>query len=166
MAANSYFEVLARIAEALEQQGGFREGLKGQRFDFETDDGDGVLPVMNTVRVHFETVGVRCSAAKSDQRLSGHKRLCDKGLRLRRNERADGRKTKRMHHRMGACLRQYEKPFAVPRRHIQTRLRLGEIGYEAKSFADIVQKLRLSPGNLRMRSTKPTNIVHADPPFP
>lgn len=39
MATNSYFEVLARIADALERQGGFREGLKGQRFDFETDDG-------------------------------------------------------------------------------------------------------------------------------
>lgn len=36
---NTYNEELARIAEALEAQGGFREGLKGQRFDFATDDG-------------------------------------------------------------------------------------------------------------------------------
>lgn len=39
MPTNSYFEVLTRIALAMEAQGGFREGLKGQRFDFATDDG-------------------------------------------------------------------------------------------------------------------------------
>lgn len=39
MQGNSYFEVLTRIAFALEAQGGFREGLKGLRFDFATDDG-------------------------------------------------------------------------------------------------------------------------------
>lgn len=36
---NNYYEILGRIAEALEAQGGFREGLKGQRFDLSTDDG-------------------------------------------------------------------------------------------------------------------------------
>ena len=39
MQGNSYFEVLARIAAAMEAQGGFRDGLKGQRFDLATDDG-------------------------------------------------------------------------------------------------------------------------------
>ena len=36
---NSYFAVFDRMASALESQGGFREALKGQRFDFATDDG-------------------------------------------------------------------------------------------------------------------------------
>ena len=39
MGENSYTEVFNRIAAALEAQGGFREGLKGQVFDFATDDG-------------------------------------------------------------------------------------------------------------------------------
>ena len=39
MGENSYHEVFKRIAAALEGQGGFREALKGQRFDFRTDDG-------------------------------------------------------------------------------------------------------------------------------
>ena len=39
MPENSYFEVFNRMASALEAQGGFREGLKGQQFDFATDDG-------------------------------------------------------------------------------------------------------------------------------
>ena len=36
---NSYFGVLNRIADAVERQGGFSDALKGQRFDFSTDDG-------------------------------------------------------------------------------------------------------------------------------
>lgn len=39
MPENSYFAVFDRMAAALEAQGGFREGLRGQRFDFATDDG-------------------------------------------------------------------------------------------------------------------------------
>ena len=39
MGENSYHEVFRRMAEALEAQGGFREALMGQSFDFRTDDG-------------------------------------------------------------------------------------------------------------------------------
>lgn len=36
---NSYFAAFDRIAAALEALGGFRDALKGQVFDFATDDG-------------------------------------------------------------------------------------------------------------------------------
>ena len=36
---NSYFSQLNRIADALGNLGAFRSALKGQVFDFETDDG-------------------------------------------------------------------------------------------------------------------------------
>lgn len=39
MGENSYHEVFSQMVEALRAQGGFREALKGQRFDFRTDDG-------------------------------------------------------------------------------------------------------------------------------
>ncbi|MBR0242151.1 MAG: hypothetical protein IJQ54_06450 [Kiritimatiellae bacterium] len=39
MPENSYFAQLDRIAAALEALGAFRNALKGQVFDFATDDG-------------------------------------------------------------------------------------------------------------------------------
>ena len=39
MPQNSYYDVFNRMASAMEAQGGFRDGLKGQMFDFATDDG-------------------------------------------------------------------------------------------------------------------------------
>ena len=39
MPSNAYFEQLDRIAAALEAVGAFRDALKGQSFDFATDDG-------------------------------------------------------------------------------------------------------------------------------
>ena len=49
--ANSYFGQLNRIAEAMERQNGFRDALKGQVFDFATDDGirDAVAAVARTL---------------------------------------------------------------------------------------------------------------------
>ena len=39
MPENSYFAAFDRIAAALENLGGFRDALKGQVYDFSTDDG-------------------------------------------------------------------------------------------------------------------------------
>lgn len=39
MAENTYTAQFERMATALEAQGGFRDALKGQVFDFSTDDG-------------------------------------------------------------------------------------------------------------------------------
>ena len=39
MPENSYFAAFERIANALEALGAFRNALKGQVFDFATDDG-------------------------------------------------------------------------------------------------------------------------------
>lgn len=39
MPENSYFAAFDRIANALEALGAFRNALKGQVFDFATDDG-------------------------------------------------------------------------------------------------------------------------------
>ena len=39
MPENSYFAAFDRIAAALESLGAFRNALKGQVFDFATDDG-------------------------------------------------------------------------------------------------------------------------------
>lgn len=36
---NNYHADFERIIEALQSQSAFRDALKGQRFDFETDDG-------------------------------------------------------------------------------------------------------------------------------
>lgn len=55
---NSYFGQLNRIAKALEEQNGFRVALKGQTFDFSTDDG-----VRTAVAVVARTLGAEVNNA-------------------------------------------------------------------------------------------------------
>ena len=55
---NSYFGQLNRIAKALEEQNGFRDALKGQTFDFATDDG-----VRNAIAVVARTLGAEVNNA-------------------------------------------------------------------------------------------------------
>ena len=139
--------------------------LKLARGDFEADDGDGVVAVVDAVGVHFQRVGVDEVPAKPHSRLPVGQRLGDQRLRFRGYERTDGGQPQGLHHGMGAGLCQHKQTAAVAGRSVETRLGLREVRDEGQALADVFQKFRLPPRNVRMGAAKRAYVVHVFAPF-